>query len=37
MSDWVFLGVISIAISIVLLLPNIINRIKHGSWDEREE
>ena len=37
MPDWVYLGIISIAISVLLLLPNIINRIKHGSWDERED
>jgi len=28
---------VSIVISAIILLPNIINRIKHGSWDEREE
>ena len=37
MPDWVYLGGISIAISVVILLPNIINRIIHGSWDEREK
>ena len=37
MPDWVFIGIVSIVFSIVLLLPNIINRIKHGSWDERED
>lgn len=37
MPDIVYLGGLSIFISILLLLPNIINRIKHGSWDQREE
>lgn len=37
MPDWVYLLGVSILISILLLLPNIYNRIKHGSWDEREE
>jgi len=37
MPDWVYLMGVSIVISAIILLPNIINRIKHGSWDEREE
>ena len=37
MPDWVFIGGISIAISAVILLPNLINYIRFGSFEERND
>ena len=36
MPDIVYIGGVSIIFSIIILLPNIINRIKNGSWDGDE-
>ena len=37
MPDIVYIGGLSIIISIILLLPNIINYIRFGSFDERKD